>query len=76
MDESNRLLMFRVHQVIHFPGIGQMGPEINESSDKVAGIGALKLYKQTDGVLMVSKTWQGFIPNGNIICMKFFKKTE
>lgn len=71
---GRELTNVRLHSVIYVPTVGQMGTTLDANSDKKTGIGALKLFKFEDGVMLKGTTWEAFVPNGNIICMTLAPK--
>jgi hypothetical protein len=64
---GRKVKVARVHAIVHVPGVGQLGPAIDENSAKF--LGGLSLFKEEDGMLVKGKTFELFIPNGNIISM-------
>lgn len=71
---GRELTNVRLHSVIYVPGVGQMGTTLDSNSANKNGLGSLKLFKTSDGVYLQGKTFEAFVPNGNIVCMTFAKK--
>ena len=59
----------RLHSVIYVPGVGQMGTTLDANSSSKNGLGSMEILKFEDGVLLKGKTFEAFVPNGNIVCM-------
>lgn len=66
---GREVINVRLHSVIYVPGVGQMGTTLDTNSAGKNGLGSMSMFKFEDGVLIKGKTFEAFVPNGNIVCM-------
>jgi hypothetical protein len=70
---GRRVKIARVHALLHVNGVGQIGPVLDANCGKV--LGAVELYKVDGGVYLKSKTFEVYVPDGNIISVQFEPET-
>lgn len=64
---GRKVKIARLQTVAHAPGLGQIGPAIDENSGKTLGAAELRYFD--GGVLFKCKGCEMYIPGGNVINM-------
>lgn len=73
---GREVTLIRLNKITHVVGVGQLGPAIDKNSAAKNGLGSLTMFKVEDGVHLVGKNWEAFIPNGNIISALLAPETK
>jgi hypothetical protein len=69
---DRKVLIARLHTVLHITGIGQVGPAVDQNSGKVKG--QMVLTKIPGGLHLKAGDVEVIVPNGNIISMQLAPK--
>lgn len=71
---GRKVKMFKVQTIIHIPEVGQLNQTITPNAS--GKLGELQLTKEEDGVHVKGKTFEAFVPNGNICVIQFYNETN
>lgn len=69
---GRKVKIVRIHGTVHFNGLGQLGGAggaIDINSAKL--LNAMVITRVDGGVVLKTKTVEGFIPDGNIVSLEF-----
>lgn len=66
---GRKVKLARVHALLHVFGVGQIGPVLDANCGKT--MGSVELFKVEGGVYLKGKTFEVYVPDGNLISVQF-----